>query len=227
MRSVLKRLAAQVNLETYQRLMVYSLLKDSFSEVFSTPVFPTREQLWSECIERIVGKQARMTYLEFGVHEGYSIRYFANLNTCADSVFIGLDSFEGLPEDWGSHPKGTFDLRGNIPQLGDPRVRFIKGWFQDTWDTLKSQLDLSGQLVVHYDADLYSSTLFALSKIDTLQREYLAVFDEFTGDEARALHNYLQSYNASVAFLGQVPGQYRYPQQILCRIAPRKRETTA
>ena len=220
---MLKRLAAQVNVATYQRLMVYPLLKESFSGIFSAPVFPSREQLWSECVERVVGKQARMTYVEFGVHEGYSIRYFANLNTCPDSVFIGLDSFEGLPEDWGgSHPRGTFDVRGNTPQVGDPRVRFIKGWFQDTWDTLRRQLDVSGQLVVHYDADLYSSTLFALSKIDTLQQDYVAVFDEFTGDEARALHNYLQSYNAAATFLGQVPGQSRYPERVMCKIMPRK-----
>jgi Macrocin-O-methyltransferase (TylF) len=223
MRSMLKRLAAQVDLETYQRLMVYPLLKQSFSGILSAPAFPRREQLWSECIERASGRQARLTYLEFGVHEGYSIRFFANLNTCPESVFIGLDSFEGLPEDWGgSHPRGTFDTQGRIPQIDDPRVRFIKGWFQDTWDALSRQLDGCGHLVVHYDADLYSSTLFALSKIDTLQRDYLAVFDEFTGDEARALHNYLQSYNASVTFLGQVQGKYRYPQQVMCRIVPRK-----
>ena len=222
MRSMLKRLAAQVNVETYQRLMVYPLLKESFGGIFSAPSFPRREQLWSECVERLIGRQSRMTYLEFGVHEGYSIRFFAGLNTCADSVFIGLDSFEGLPEDWGSHPKGTFDTRGKIPQIDDPRVHFIKGWFQDTWDTLMGQLQVSAHLVVHYDADLYSSTLFALSKIDTLQQDYIAVFDEFTGDEARALHNYLQSYNASATFLGQVPGQYGYPQQVMCRIVPRK-----
>jgi hypothetical protein len=222
MRSMLKSLAAQINLATYQRLMVYALLKESFQDIFSAPVFTSREQLWSECIERNIGKQAKMTYLEFGVHEGYSISFFADLNTCPDSVFIGLDSFEGLPEDWGSHPRGTFDTHGKVPQIGDPRVSFIKGWFQDTWDTLSRQLDGSGHLIVHYDADLYSSTLFALSKVDTLHRDYLAVFDEFTGDEARALYNYLQSYNASATFLGQVPGEYRYPQQVMCRIVPRK-----
>jgi Macrocin-O-methyltransferase (TylF) len=223
MRSMLKRLAAQVSVETYQRLMVYPLLRESFSGIFAAPVFPTREQLWLECIERMVGNQARMTYVEFGVHEGNSISFFARLNTCPDSVFIGLDSFEGLPEDWDSHhPKGTFDTRGKIPQIDDRRVRFIKGWFQDTWDTLRRQLDVSGHLVVHYDADLYSSTLFALSKIDTLQQDYLAVFDEFTGDEARALHNYVQSHNASVTFLGQVRGKSRYPEQVMCRIVPRK-----
>jgi len=219
---MLKRLAAQVNVATYQRLMVFPLLKETFSGLAAAPVFPTREQLWSDGIEHI-GKTARITYVEFGVHQGYSIRFFTQLNTCPDSVFIGLDSFEGLPEDWGqSHPRGTFDTHGKLPQIPDPRVRFIKGWFQDTWDTLRAQLDVSAPLVVHYDADLYSSTLFALSKIDTLQQSYLAVFDEFTGDEARALHNYLQSYNASVTFLGRVPGRSGYPQQIMCRIVPHK-----
>lgn len=27
---------------------------------------------------------------------------------------------------------GAFDLGGEIPQFDDPRVRFFKGWFEDT-----------------------------------------------------------------------------------------------
>jgi hypothetical protein len=115
-------------------------------------------------------------------------------------VFIGLDSFEGLPEDWDALPKGTFDVKGAIPQTDDNRITFIKGWFQNTWDQLVAKLSRAETLIVHYDADLYSSTLFALSKMDSLNRPYIAIFDEFAGHEARALYNYLQAFNASVSF---------------------------
>jgi Macrocin-O-methyltransferase (TylF) len=99
----------------------------------------------------------------------------------------------------------------------DPRVSFVKGWFQNTWDELKGRLDRLDNLIVHYDADLYSSTLFALTKIDSLKLPYFAIFDEFAGHEARALHNYLQSYNASAEFLGKtiVDG---YPVAVMSRI---------
>ena len=101
--------------------------------------------------------------------------------------------------------KGTFDVKGSIPEVRDPRVHFIKGWFQNTWPQLSSQIQSRrDNLIVHFDADLYSSTLFALSKMDSLGMTYTAIFDEFAGHEARALYNYMQSYNAKVTFLTKI-----------------------
>jgi hypothetical protein len=162
-----------------------------------------------------------MTFVEFGVHEGYSIKFFARRNINKDSVFIGLDSFEGLPEDWGSIRKGTFDTKGNIPETNDRRISFIKGWFQNTWDELRARLPRAEGLVVHYDADLYSSTLFALSKIDSLKQKYIAIFDEFSGHEIRALYNYTQSHNASVSFIGKTTQGGGFPGQAMCKIVPK------
>lgn len=56
------------------------------------------------------------------------------INTCPDSRFFGFDTFEGLPEDWtaGNTRKGGFDVGGAVPDLPDPRVRFVKGLFQET-----------------------------------------------------------------------------------------------
>ena len=76
-----------------------------------------------------------------------------------------------------------------------------------------------GDLIVHYDADLYSATLFVLTKIDDLKVPYLAVFDEFNGHEARALYNYCQAYMANVEFLGKT-NPPDYPEQVICRIIP-------
>jgi hypothetical protein len=66
---------------------------------------------------------------------------------------------------------------------------------------------------------LYSSTLFALTKIDSLKQEYYAIFDEFSGDEVRALSDYLISYGAKVEFLATQKWR-GFPEVVLCRILP-------
>jgi Macrocin-O-methyltransferase (TylF) len=150
--------------------------------------------------------------------------FMSNLASTKDipkSVFIGLDSFEGLPEDWGTMLKGTFDTDGNIPKIDDARVRFLKGWFQDTAQELLRQLvNTDGKLIVNFDADLYSSTLFALSQIDSLKKPYIAIFDEFTGHETRALYNYTQAFSAKVTFEGKTEFPDGYPFQVAALIEP-------
>ena len=48
-------------------------------------------------------------YLEFGVFEGNSIRYWSKLLKNPGSMLHGFDSFEGLPETFkDDHPKGRF-----------------------------------------------------------------------------------------------------------------------
>jgi len=216
----LKFLASQPQIETYQRLLAYSILKREFAALRSVPSFESREHLWSECLGTQCGPDAKITYVEFGVYEGASIRHFAKMNLNPGSCFIGLDSFEGLPEEWAGLPKGTYSAHSRIPAIEDDRVTFIKGWFQDTWGELRARLAEAENLIVHYDADLYSSTLFALAAMDGLKLGYVAMFDEFIGHEARALYNYAQAYNASVTFLGKTVVN-RYPWQIMCRITPR------
>jgi O-methyltransferase len=216
MKSALRFAATRIGERTYERLLAHSVLKENFAaDLAAVKTFPKREELWSFALEGI--GDVKLVYIEFGVLEGDSIRYFAKRNSNPASVFIGLDSFEGLPEDWGSKPKGTFDVGGAMPKVDDPRVKFIKGWFQNTWDALARSIPPDGQLIVHYDADLYSSTLFALTKIDTLKRPYVAIFDEFAGHEARALRNFQQAYNPSIQFVGKTVGG-GYPSRVLCRI---------
>ena len=118
-------------------------------------------------------------------------------------------------------------MGGAIPSVADKRVSFIKGWFQDTWGQLHSRLanSKSETLVVHYDADLYSSTLFALCMIDSLKKSYVAIFDEFTGHETRALYNYCQAFNAKVSFIGKTTFESA-PNQLVCRIVPNEPVTS-
>lgn len=226
MKQLIKFIASKIGVDTYQRLMTYAILENAFKPIYKVPVYAKRELLWDECIHRQLGNNSKITYVEFGVHAGYSIKYFAQKNVHPESTFIGLDSFEGLPEAWERMPKGTFDKQGKPPETDDPRIVFIKGWFQDTWDPLHAHLRNADNLVVQYDADLYSSTLFALTKIDSLKKSYLAIFDEFTGQEARAIYNYAQAYLASVQFIGctlweRTLWDRAYPNQVVCRITPR------
>jgi hypothetical protein len=139
------------------------------------------------------------------------------------SKFIGLDSFTGLPDNWDSIPAGTLDRGGHVPYTDDGRIVFIKGWFNDTSHILLShcrEIDPSN-LIIHFDADVYSSTLFALTEIDSLKKNYIAIFDEFSGHECRALYNYIQSHNAKVTFLGKTLFDH-YPRCALLRIEPHK-----
>lgn len=202
--------------------MVYAILQNEFYDIHRISTAPSRQALWDVCIDGYATTDSKLTYVEFGVHEGRSIKYFASRHKNTESKFIGLDSFEGLPEKWGKMKKGSFNVNGNIPQTDDKRISFIRGWFQDTWLQLCGHIsnDNGSKLIVHYDADLYSSTLFALSKIDQLGRSYIAIFDEFCGHETRALHNYCQAFNAKVTFLCKTTRDIDLPDQLLCRITP-------
>jgi len=217
MKSILRFAATRVSEKTYERLLAHSVLKENFADELQTvSTFSTHKELWRSAID----PTDKIVFIEFGVHTGCSIKGFAEMNANPQSVFIGLDSFEGLPEDWGVMKKGSFDVGGAIPKIDDPRIKFIKGWFQNTWDELEKAIPREGKLIVHYDADLYSSTLFALTKIDGLKRPYQAIFDEFAGHEARALRNYQQSYCATVEFKGKQNWADGYPGRVLCNIRP-------
>jgi hypothetical protein len=120
-------------------------------------------------------------FLEFGVYAGHSIKFWSQMNSDPESRFIGFDSFEGLPEDWlGKYTKGAFDVGGAVPRIDDGRVKFIKGWFQNTLPGFLKEFTPRSRLVVHSDSDLYSSTLFTLATLDTLLVPgSVIVFDDF------------------------------------------------
>ena len=178
------------------RLNRLPLHADYLRQHDGVPSFPTRERMWEAVAARCPGP---IDFLEFGVHEGHSILYWAAQKRERDSRFVGFDTFTGLPETWNArYPAGHFDTRGLTPPTIDRRVSFVAGLFQETLAHFLASYDRAGrQVVVHIDCDLYASALFCLTRIDPLLvAGSLLIFDEF-GDvlhEFRAFTDYLASY---------------------------------
>lgn len=119
-------------------------------------------------------------YLEFGVFQGESIRKVSELNPNPACRFVGFDSFEGLPQDWQADKmKGHFDVGGAPPKVDDPRVSFVKGWFDQTLPPFLAEYTPQDQLWIHIDADLYGSTLCVLTYLNRhIRPGTVIVFDE-------------------------------------------------
>ena len=108
------------------------------------------------------GLDVPIDYLEFGVYQGATIRWWVENNHFPSSSFTGFDWFEGLPGDWDGTPEGSFSAGGVVPDIRDPRCRFVKGLFQDTLPTWIAGRKFDNRLVIHLDADLYNATLLVL-----------------------------------------------------------------
>jgi len=171
-----------------------------------------------------IGVSTRVTYLEFGVASGDSLRRAAARFTNPRTSLIGFDSFFGLPEDWyvGSQlerviPRGTFSQHGKLPEFTDDRVSLVPGWFQNTVPEFfaEQKPDLSdGAVLVHFDADLYSSTLFLLTSIWPHISEYYFLMDDFSHDDIIALHDFTKAYPVSLDWLAHCKNPADVPTQV-------------
>src|SRR3954447_14586785 len=92
-------------------------------------------------------------YLEFGVFEGASLRYWSQALRDPASELHAFDSFQGLPETFDplTHPKGLFDVGGRLPDIDDDRIKYHVGWFSDTVPDF--ELPPHDQLLINLDAD--------------------------------------------------------------------------
>jgi hypothetical protein len=150
------------------------------------------------------GADALLCYLEFGVAQGDSMNFFTGHFSNPATKFYGFDSFQGLPEAWLHLPQFHFNNRGVPPRIEDSRVTFVKGWFQNTIPPFLSEWQKpEAPVLIHYDADLYGSTLFALTMIWPHIREYHFIMDDFTADDAVALFDFASAYPVEIEFLAQ------------------------
>lgn len=146
-------------------------------------------------------------YLEFGVARGRWFRWWVEHNTDPDSTFVGFDTFTGLPEAWGGYGQGAFSTGGETPDIDDSRVSFEAGLFQDTLGPFLERTEPRNRMVVHLDADLYSSTLFVLTSLaPRLKPGDVLLFDEFgvPMHEYRAFMDFLSAYPFDYEVLGAV-----------------------
>jgi len=171
----------------------------------SPTAVPRDFDLFDAALSRVHGTHP--LYLEFGVFEGRSIRWWAEHLSAPDARFVGFDSFEGLPEDWRpGTPHGHFRT-GGPPRIDDPRVSFVAGWFDETLPGfVPPEHD---QLVVNIDCDLYSSAATVLGWLEPhLAPGTLVYFDELPDrdHEMRALFESLRRTGRSVRPLGYARG---------------------
>ena len=177
---------------------------------FYVPIYDysRRYSLYKYLAEKKELYSSKFTYLEFGVCGGVSFNWWLENCKSPDSKFFGFDTFEGLPESWGLFfNKGA--MKEGVPEVNDKRAEFLKGLFQDTLtsfiDTNKEPL--SEKLVIHMDADLYTSTLYVLTSLaGYLKKGDIIFFDEFgvPNHEFLAFKNFIESYYIKYELIGVV-----------------------
>ena len=164
--------------------------------------YSRREELF-DLIAKQVGSR-EVLYLEFGVFQGDATRYWSKLLLNPSSKLHGFDSFEGLPENWlPQRQKGHFATGGAIPQIEDNRVKFFKGWFDESLPSYKCPP--REVLVLNLDADLYSSTIYVLKTLkDEIAPGTYIYFDEFSNrdHELRAFDEFMTETGMNFSLVG-------------------------
>lgn len=151
----------------------------------------TKQDVWRDIIKQTSSK--KVLYLEFGVREGDSMKFWSQELKHPQAILHGFDSFEGLPEHGGPWFKGQFDVGGRIPNIDDPRIKFHKGWFDQVLPTYS--IPSHETLCINLDADLYSSTYFVLNYLRPYIKEGTYIyFDEmqFVDHEPLAFDDFIR-----------------------------------
>jgi hypothetical protein len=145
----------------------------------------TRSRMLDIVLEAIQSRAGDV--FEFGVAAGESFLQF--LDRCPNRQIYGFDSFEGIPEDWWTRPKGTF--AAPPPQFTNPNGHLIKGWYDES--APRFFRDWKGSIaLLHIDCDLYSSTAIAFRyALDHCGHDTVVLFDEYYNYPGFAGHEWL------------------------------------
>jgi O-methyltransferase len=205
----------RLGLKTGKRLMkyAYAIFLSDFINKSKAPKFADRFRMYDGIVEAEQLAGSKLQYLEFGVFKGESIKFWASKNADKHSLFYGFDSFEGLPENWfPGMGKGVFNVGGEVPETGDGRILFVKGWFNKTLPGFvgRVQPDDSARIVLHLDADLYSSTYYVLNCLyfqHFIRSGTILIFDEaivasIADTEFRAFYDFVQAMNIKYTVIG-------------------------
>jgi len=170
-----------------------------------------RFSLYEWVMEHEKLKHTAINYLEFGVADGHSIKWFVQQNSHAGSRFHGFDTFTGLPEDFGVYKKGQFNTNNKVPEMDDPRVTFYPGLFQQTLPGFLSKINTTNLNVIMMDADLYSATLYVLCTLAPfLKKDDIIFFDEFAvpTHEFKAFYDFTQAYYPDLKLIAAASNYY-------------------
>lgn len=185
--------------------------KPEFNDFYSRKYnYNKRYELYHHVIES--EKLDQISYLEFGVSQGHSFKWWVQQITHKNSRFVGFDTFSGLPEKWGIFDKGVMSVAGEVPKLNDNRCEFVKGLFQDTLPDFLKRYNSNLRKVIHLDADIYSATLFVLTTIAPhLKKDDILIFDEFTVPlhEFKAYSDFVNSYYIKTEIIGAVNNYFQ------------------
>jgi hypothetical protein len=185
--------------------------KVSFNDFPGKWDYNKRFSLYKWVIENEGLANATINYIEFGVADGYSFRWFTQQNTNEQSRFYGFDTFTGLPEDFGVYKKGEFNRNNQVPDIPDSRAKFFPGLFQQTVPSFLPELNSNNRNVIMLDADLYSATLYALTSLASfLKRGDIIFFDEFAvpTHEFKAFYDFTQSYYINLQLIAAASNYY-------------------
>jgi O-methyltransferase len=173
--------------------------------------YAKRHQLYDYVLKKENLQDEAINYLEFGVYTGGSFKWWVNANKNSNSKFYGFDTFEGLPENWGTYKAG--EMNANLPQIDDNRYEFLKGLFQDTlFKFIETHRIDNNRIIIHLDADLFSSTLFVLTTLAKyLKPGDLIFFDEFNvpNHEFFAFKVFTESFYVKYELIGAVNNYYQ------------------
>jgi O-methyltransferase len=192
--------------------------KIAFSDFYNrTFDYSKRYLLYMHLLETEKLNEA-IDYLEFGVSKGESFRWWTGNITNPKARFYGFDTFSGLPEDWGSFKKGDMANNNEPPLLNDPRCTFYQGLFQQTLPGFISSYSPNNRRIIHMDADLYSSTLYALSSVTPiLKKGDIIIFDEFNVPmhEFKAFTDWTRTYYINYEVTGAVNNFYQVAMKLI------------
>lgn len=173
--------------------------------------YQKRYEFYDWVVKRENLHQQPISYLEFGVAQGYSMRWFTQQNKLPESRFHGFDTFTGLPEDYGPFKKGEFSNNNSFPEVNDDRVKFHQGLFQQTVPGFAASFANDKKNVIMMDADLYTATLYSLSALaPLLKKGDIIFFDEFAvpTHEFKAYLDFVQSYYVNLELIGAANNYY-------------------
>ena len=146
----------------------------SINWVLSLPSIPELHfNRWSIFDRAAELSERSRPFYEFGVWMGDSFKYLMR----HFQKGFGFDTFEGLPEDWRSVPKGSYSSFGKIPKIKGGE--FIVGRFEESLPNF-FEIERPKASLINFDADLYASTLCALSYCNSvIDEKTILIFDEF------------------------------------------------